>query len=124
MAAAADWLTNIGFDNLSDYEKTLLQELLRVAEIPGIRILGPDSLDNRIASVSFTVDGVHPHDVGQVLDDAGVAVRVGRHCAQPIHNRFGVSASVRASATIYNTVEEIAAFREALAQVRPFFGIE
>jgi cysteine desulfurase/selenocysteine lyase len=124
MAAAANWLNNLGFDNLSEYENNLAEELLKVEEIPGITIIGPREAHDRVALVSFVVDGVHPHDVGQVLDDAGIAVRVGQHCAQPIHNRFGVSSSVRASATVYNTVAEISAFREALAQVRPFFGVD
>ena len=75
------------------------------------------------AAVSFVVDGVHAHDVGQVLDDAGIAVRVGHHCAQPLHRRFGVAASARASASVYTTVDEVVAFRESLGTVRAFFGL-
>jgi len=118
LAAALDW-----FSKLQTDESELTRELLKIQEIPGITIIGPTDLADRTALVSFTVAGVHPHDVGQVLDDAGVAVRVGQHCAQPIHARFGVHSTVRASASIYNTVAEIEKFRAALATVRPFFGV-
>ena len=87
-------------------------------------MIGPLDTANRLAVVSFVVDGVHAHDVGQVLDDKGIAVRVGHHCAQPLHRRFGVAATARASASVYTTVEEVVAFREALAGVRAFFGAE
>ena len=79
---------------------------------------------DRLALVSFVVDGVHAHDVGQVLDDAGIAVRVGHHCAQPLHRRLGVAASARASAGVYTTAEEVAAFADALPAVRRFFGLD
>ncbi|MCL1801703.1 MAG: SufS family cysteine desulfurase [Promicromonosporaceae bacterium] len=124
LGVALEWLGNLGWPAIEKHERTMTAELLKIAEIPGIRIIGPTDLENRIALVSFTVDGVHPHDVGQVLDDSGIAVRVGQHCAQPIHDRFGIRASVRASASVYNTVEEIAKFREALTKVRPFFGLD
>ena len=89
----------------------------RVAAVPGVRVLGPtDAPRPRSATVAFVVDGVHAHDVGQVLDDAGIAVRVGHHCAQPLHRRFGRTRSTtRASAAVYTTDEEIEVFREALA---------
>ena len=86
-------------------------------------MIGPTDTRDRLAAVSFVVDGVHAHDVGQVLDDAGVAVRVGHHCAQPLHRRFGVAATARASAGVYTTDDDVAAFREALAGVRAFFGL-
>ena len=89
-----------------------------------MRVIGPTDTRDRLATVSFVVDGVHAHDVGQVLDDAGVAVRVGHHCAQPLHRRFGVASTTRASAAVYTTDEEIEVFREALAGVRAFFGLE
>jgi len=140
LAAALDWLSSaveqgaqrptvetqnsvIELVETTSYEADLTRELLKIQEIPGITIVGPTDLKDRTALVSFTVDGVHPHDVGQVLDDAGVAVRVGQHCAQPIHARFGMHSTVRASASIYNTVAEIEKFRAALATVRPFFGV-
>ena len=96
----------------------------RSRRCPGVRVIGPTDTRDRLATVSFVVDGVHAHDVGQVLDDAGVAVRVGHHCAQPLHRRFGVASTTRASAAVYTTDEEIEVFREALTGVRAFFGLE
>ncbi len=89
---------------VAEHEAVLARALLAaVASVPGVRVLGPTDPEDRLAAVSFVVDGVHAHDVGQVLDDAGVAVRVGHHCAQPLHRRFGVAASARASASVYTT---------------------
>jgi len=106
------------------HEVALAEHLLAgVAEIPGVRVLGPTDTRDRLAIVSFVVDGVHPHDAGQVLDDAGIAVRVGHHCAQPLHRRLGAHASTRASASVYTTHEEVDAFLRALAGVRSFFGV-
>lgn len=124
LGAAAEYLQELGMTQVAEHEAALTAELLRIVEIPGVRVLGPTSASDRIAVVSFVVDGVHAHDVGQVLDDAGIAVRVGHHCAQPLHRRLGVAASVRASAQVYTSVDDIAAFRESLAQVRAFFGVE
>lgn len=84
--------------------------------------MGPQDTENRLAVVAFEVDSVHPHDVGQVLDNAGVAVRVGHHCAQPIHRRLGVHASARASAGVYTTEADVAAFIAGLHEVRRFFA--
>ena len=124
MGAAARYLTELGMDAVAAHESHLAGLLLEaVASVPGVRVLGPTENRDRLAAVSFVVDGVHAHDVGQVLDDAGVAVRVGHHCAQPLHRRFGVAASARASAAVYTTPEEVAIFAEALARVRPFFGL-
>jgi len=123
MGAAAAYLAELGMDCVAAHEAVLTRALLdAVASVPHVRVLGPLDGRDRLATVSFVVDGVHAHDVGQVLDDAGVAVRVGHHCAQPIHRRFGVTATARASASVYTTVEEIEVFREALAGVRAFFG--
>ncbi|MEV7971572.1 SufS family cysteine desulfurase [Cellulomonas sp. NPDC089187] len=125
MGAAATYLAELGMDAVAAHEAELTVALLEaVASVPGVRVIGPESAENRLAVVSFVVDGVHAHDVGQVLDDAGVAVRVGHHCAQPLHRRFGVAATARASAAVYTTLEEIEVFREALAGVRTFFGLE
>jgi cysteine desulfurase/selenocysteine lyase len=87
-------------------------------------VLGPTDPADRLAVVAFAVDGVHPHDVGQVLDDAGIAVRVGHHCAQPVHRHLGVNASARASAGVYTPAEEIEAFVDQLGRVRHFFGVD
>ena len=122
MGVAAQWLGELGMDAVAAHERELAAELLKIQEIPGVRIIGPTEATDRLAVVSFVVEDVHAHDVGQVLDDAGIAVRVGHHCAQPLHRRFGVAATARASASVYTTVEEIVAFREALAGVRAFFG--
>lgn len=124
MGVAAQWLDELGMDRVAQHERELAAELVRIGEIPGVRIVGPADARDRLAVVSFVVDGVHAHDVGQVLDDKGIAVRVGHHCAQPLHRRFGVAATARASASVYTTAEEIAAFREALSGVRAFFGVD
>jgi cysteine desulfurase/selenocysteine lyase len=124
MGCAAQYLDELGMAGVARHETELAAEMLKIADIPGVRVIGPLDTANRLAVVSFVVDGVHAHDVGQVLDDKGIAVRVGHHCAQPLHRRFGVAATARASASVYTTVEEVVAFREALAGVRAFFGAE
>ncbi|GAA4833657.1 cysteine desulfurase [Luteimicrobium xylanilyticum] len=127
LGAAAQYLGELGMDAVAAHDHELARELLKISELPGVRVLGPTepgAVGERLAIVSFVVDGVHAHDVGQVLDAAGIAVRVGHHCAQPLHRRFGVAATARASASVYTTVDEVAAFREALAGVRAFFGAE
>ncbi|MEP7763263.1 SufS family cysteine desulfurase [Sanguibacter sp. 25GB23B1] len=123
MGAAARYLTELGMDAVAAHERELAAQLLTIGDLPGVRIIGPLDTADRLAVVSFVVDGVHSHDVGQMLDDAGIAVRVGHHCAQPLHRRFGVAASARASASVYTTAEEIDTFRESLGTVRAFFGL-
>lgn len=123
MGAAAQYLSDLGMSAVAAHEHEIAVELLKIAEIPGVRVIGPTDPADRLAVVSFVVDGVHAHDVGQVLDDAGIAVRVGHHCAQPLHRRFKVAATARASASVYTTVEEIQALRESLGTVRAFFGL-
>jgi cysteine desulfurase/selenocysteine lyase len=124
--AAVDYLSAVGMHRIAAREADLTVQLLAgVASVPGVRVIGPTdstSAAERMPIVSFEVDGVHPHDVGQVLDAAGIAVRVGHHCAQPAHRRFGVNASTRASAYLYTTDDEVAAFVAALGTVRAFFG--
>ncbi|NNU26375.1 cysteine desulfurase [Isoptericola sediminis] len=124
MGVAAQWLGDLGMDRVAAHERRLAAELLRITEIPGVRVIGPTDTTDRVAVVSFVVDGVHSHDVNQVLDDQGIAIRVGHHCAQPLHRRFGLAATARASASVYTGVEDAAALREALAGVRTFFGVE
>jgi cysteine desulfurase/selenocysteine lyase len=123
LGEALNWFRSIDRESKASHELALTKELLKISEIDGIRILGSSSLENRIGLVSFTIEGVHPHDVGQVLDNDGIAVRVGYHCARPVHARLGAHGSIRASVGLYNTTDEVVAFREALARVRPFFGI-
>ncbi|HYJ76346.1 MAG TPA: aminotransferase class V-fold PLP-dependent enzyme, partial [Kineosporiaceae bacterium] len=122
--AAVEYLQRIGMDRIAAHEHALTERMLAgVAEIAGVRVLGPAIAEDRVGAVSVVVDGVHPHDVGQVLDDAGVAVRVGHHCAQPIHRRFGVRSSTRASVYLYSTPGEVDTFLDALSGVRRYFGL-
>ena len=118
---AAEWMMGIGVETIAGHERIITEELLRLAEVDGVRILGPQDGTNRIGTVAFEVDGVHPHDVGQYIDAQGIAIRVGHHCAQPIHRHFGVFASNRASSGIYNTPEDAQALVEAVGGVRRFF---
>lgn len=121
--AAVEHLKTLGMPRVAAHEHVLTQRLLAgVAGVPGVRVLGPTTADDRVGAVSVVVDGVHPHDVGQVLDAAGVAVRVGHHCAQPVHRRYGATASTRASVYLYSTAAEVDAFVEGLAGVRTYFG--
>lgn len=121
---AADWLMSIGMENLEAHERTITDELLALGDIEGVRILGPRSNERRIGTIAFEVEGVHPHDVGQFIDAQGIAIRIGHHCAQPVHRHFGVYASNRASSGIYNAVEDAQALIETVKQVRPFFGVK
>ena len=119
---AADWLRALDMSRVAEHEQEIAAELLKLQDVPGVRILGPTDLENRIGTVAFEVEGVHPHDVGQFLDAQGIAIRVGHHCAQPIHRHFGVYASNRASVGVYNTVDEARALVEAVSHVRAYFG--
>ena len=98
--------------------------LAGLAEIPGVRVLGVgDGTLERVGLAAFDVEGVHAHDSGQFLDDRGIAVRVGHHCAQPLHRRFGLTATTRASVSPFTTEEEIDQLLEAVSGIRPFFGV-
>jgi cysteine desulfurase/selenocysteine lyase len=123
LGAAVDYLQTVGMRAVADHEAALtgyaLQEL---SAIPGVRIIGPSNTVARGGAVSFLVDGVHAHDVGQILDDAGVQVRVGHHCAWPLHRRFGIAATVRASFAIYNTLAEVDALTSAVRDSQRFFS--
>ncbi|MFN0143751.1 MAG: cysteine desulfurase [Mycobacterium sp.] len=108
LAAATRYLGQIGMSAVAAHEHRLVAATLEgLAAIPEVRIIGPADPELRASPVAFVVNGVHAHDVGQVLDDDGVAVRVGHHCAAPLHRRFGLAATVRASFAIYNTTEEV-----------------
>ena len=123
LAAAVRYLEAIGMDAVHAHESALegrLREGLR--SIPGLRMLGDADGASRVPLQAFDVDGVHAHDVGQFLDARGIAVRVGHHCAQPLHRRFDLTASVRASAALYNTEAEIDELLDAVSGVRRFFG--
>ncbi|WEV52347.1 SufS family cysteine desulfurase [Bifidobacterium sp. ESL0704] len=120
---AADWMRDIGMENVEAHEKAITAELLKLNDVPGFRVLGPVETKDRIGTVSFDVEGVHPHDVGQFFDAQGIAVRVGHHCAQPVHRHFGLFASSRASTGVYNTVEEAKQVVETAGKVRAFFEV-
>jgi len=129
LAAACDYLTEIGMDVVAAHERALTARILDgLADLPGIRVVGPTGttaaeLADRGGTVAFVVDGVHAHDVGQVLDDRGVAVRVGHHCAWPLHRRMGVQATVRASTHVYSTEADVDALLEAVRATQGFFGV-
>jgi cysteine desulfurase / selenocysteine lyase len=123
LAAAARYLSDIGMDAVEAHENELVAAALAgLGEIEGIRIIGPASLELRGSPVSFVVDGVHAHDVGQVLDDDGVAVRVGHHCAWPLHRRFGIAATARASFAVYNTLDEVDRLVAGVKRAVEFFA--
>jgi cysteine desulfurase/selenocysteine lyase len=123
LGAAARYLGGIGMDVVEAHERDLVAAALEgLSGIDGVRIIGPTSLQDRGSPVSFVVDGVHAHDVGQVLDDDGVAVRVGHHCAMPLHRRFGLAATARASFAVYNTVEEVDRLVAGVRRAVDFFG--
>jgi cysteine desulfurase/selenocysteine lyase len=123
LGAAVDYLETVGMKKVADHEAQLTGlALQQLSALPGIRIIGPADLVDRGGAVSFVVDGVHAHDVGQILDDSGVAVRVGHHCAWPLHRRYGLAASVRASFAIYNTPGEVDVLVDAVREAQRFFG--
>jgi cysteine desulfurase / selenocysteine lyase len=124
LAAAIDYLNELGMDNVAAHEEALTGHALRsLTEIPGVRILGPETTENRGGAVAFEVDGVHPHDVGQVLDDLGIAVRTGHHCAWPLHRALGVQSSTRATFYVYNTHDEVDALADGVRYAKKFFGV-
>jgi len=123
LAAAVDYLAGLGMCNVAAHEESLTEHALdTLREINGVRILGPDTTKDRGGAVSFEVQGVHPHDVGQVLDELGIAVRTGHHCAWPLHRALGVQASTRATFYVYNTHAEVEALAEGIRYAQRFFG--
>ena len=110
-------------DAVEAHENELVAATLDgLSGIDEVRIIGPTSMENRGSPVAFVVDGVHAHDVGQVLDDDGVAVRVGHHCAWPLHRRFGIAATARASFAVYNTLDEVDRLVAGVRHAVEFFG--
>ncbi|MGO1727184.1 SufS family cysteine desulfurase [Glutamicibacter ardleyensis] len=123
LATAASYLDEVGMDRIASWEEHLGAMLFEgLSNLEGVRVFGPSDIA-RIGTVPFEVIGVHPHDVGQYLDSRGIAVRVGHHCAQPLHRALGVSATTRASTYLYNTEQDITALIEAVASVREYFGV-
>ena len=124
LGAAVDYLTALGMGNVAAHEESLTAHALDVLrDNPGVRILGPDTTKDRGGSVAFEVEGVHPHDVGQVLDELGIAVRTGHHCAWPLHRALGVQASTRATFYVYNTHAEVDELADGIRYAQRFFGV-
>jgi cysteine desulfurase/selenocysteine lyase len=124
LGAAADYLTAVGTDRIAAHERVLTERALAgLSEVGGVHVIGPTDTQHRGGAVSFVVDGVHAHDAGQVLDSLGLAVRVGHHCAWPLHRRFGIAATVRASFALYNTESEVDALVAGVHESKRFFGV-
>jgi cysteine desulfurase/selenocysteine lyase len=124
LAAAVQYLDEIDMAAVAAHEHTLVGAALEgLGALDGVRIIGPTENVNRGGAVSFVVDGIHAHDVGQILDDEGVAIRVGHHCAWPLHRRLGIAATARASFAVYNTLDEVDALVAAVRKAQSFFGV-
>ncbi len=124
LGAAVDYLTELGMENVAAHEQSLTAHALdALREIDGVRILGPVTTENRGGTVAFDVDGVHSHDVGQVLDELGIAIRTGHHCAWPLHRALHCQASNRASFYIYNTHAEVDALADGIRYAQKFFRV-
>jgi len=123
LGAAVDYLTSLGMENVAAHEKALTTYALqRLSDVEGVRFVGPRVPISRGGTVSFTLDGIHPHDVSHVLDELGIAVRAGHHCARPVCVRYGIPATTRASFYVYTTMAEIDALVDGVEQVKRFFG--
>jgi cysteine desulfurase/selenocysteine lyase len=123
LAAAVKYLQAIGIEEVHEHEKNLTAYLLKeLAKISGVSVVGPTDLSLRGGTVSFTVDGIHPHDLGQYLDSAGIAVRTGHHCAWPLTRALGVPATTRASLYLYNDNSDIDALVVAINEAKKYFG--
>lgn len=123
LAAAARYLSDIRMDAVEAHEAELVAAALEgLTGLPQVRVIGPTTMEHRGSPVSFVVDGIHAHDVGQVLDDEGVAVRVGHHCAWPLHRRFGIAATARASFAVYNTLDEVDRLVAGIKRAVEFFA--
>jgi cysteine desulfurase/selenocysteine lyase len=120
--AAVEYLSSIGMDAIAAHEHEITEYALeRLEEIPGVKVFGPNA-DHKGGVAAFTLDGVHPHDVAQILDKDGIAVRAGHHCAQPLHEKFGIPATSRASFYLYNTKEEVDLLVNGIYKVKKLFG--
>jgi cysteine desulfurase/selenocysteine lyase len=121
LAAAIDYVTSLGLDEIARHEHTLLEHATQaVAGIPGLRVIGTAA--HKAGILSFVIEGIHPHDLGTILDTQGVAIRAGHHCAMPVMTRFGIPGTARASLAAYNTEQDVAALVDALNQAVKLFG--
>lgn len=124
LGAAVKFLSEIGMEDIHAHEQDLTAYALeKMTAIEGLRIIGPTEPENRGAAIAFEVEGIHPHDLGQVLDDHGVSIRVGHHCAWPVHRTMGVQSTARASFYLYNTRDEVDALADAIVAAKKFFGV-
>ena len=124
LGAAVDYLSALGMDAVRQHERAITDYALRrLADVPGVSIFGVPDADRRGGVISFEFEGIHPHDIGQVLDTKGVAIRTGHHCAQPVMLALNVPATARASFYIYNTTDEVDALASGLEEVSRFFGV-
>lgn len=121
LKAALDYLDDLGMENISSHESELLEYATEaISSVPGVRLVG--TAQEKTGVLSFVMDGIHPHDIGTILDQEGIAVRTGHHCAQPLMDRFGVDATVRASFGIYNTKPEVDALIGGIQKVKEVFA--
>jgi cysteine desulfurase/selenocysteine lyase len=124
MASALRWLDGLGMNPVLEHEREITAYALeRLVDVPGLRIFGPPPSPTRIGPVSFELEGVHAHDVSEILDRHAVAVRAGHHCAQPLMDRLGIAATARASFGVYTTPVEIDRLVEGLHDTRKVFGL-
>jgi cysteine desulfurase/selenocysteine lyase len=122
LAAALEYIRTIGVDKIAAYEKEIITYALeRLSEVPGLNVLGPEA-EYKGGVAAFTFEGVHPHDVSQVLDQSGIAVRAGHHCAMPLHEKYNIPATTRASFYLYNTLDEVDQLIEGLYKVKKYFS--
>lgn len=122
LQVALDYVDQVGMDRIAAYEQEIITYALeRLEEVPQVHVFGPDA-NQKGGVAAFTFDGVHPHDVAQVLDEYGIAVRAGHHCAMPLHEKFNITATTRASFYLYNTLQEVDRLIEGLYQVKKYFG--
>jgi cysteine desulfurase/selenocysteine lyase len=125
LGAAVDYLAAVGMENIRAHEETITAYALEgLAGLKGVKVLGPLNAEDRGGAISFEIDGIHPHDVSQLLDSRGIAVRAGHHCAKPAHKRFGVQSSTRASSYLYTTPAEIDALIEGLEYTKKYFRVD
>ena len=124
LGVAVDYLSAIGMENVRAHEEAITRYALEgLSTIRGLKVLGPTSVEHRGGAISFEIEGIHPHDVSQVLDSRGIAVRAGHHCAKPAHKRFGVQSSTRASSYLYTTPAEIDTLIEGLEYTKKYFRV-
>jgi cysteine desulfurase/selenocysteine lyase len=125
LGAAVDWVRALGVDRIRVHEESLVEDALaRLAEVPGVTIHGPAAAADRGALISFSLEGAHPHDIGEILGREGICVRAGHHCAQPLMRRLGVSATTRASFAVHNTAEDVDRLAVGLGTVRRVLALD